>query len=170
MLKTLAALNGALVAGAGAVMPSLMIASLATAAAQPRSIEVLAWLGGCWETASGGRTVEEQWMAPRGGSMVGVSRTLRENSLVEFEVVVIREQENQLAYEAHPSGQPSAVFISRAWTDSTVVFENLQHDFPQRIGYQRSGSNSLLAWIEGNRQGQAQRVEFPYNRVACAGR
>ena len=34
--------------------------------------------------------------------MVGVGRTVRGDTLVEFELVVIREQGNQLAYEAHP--------------------------------------------------------------------
>jgi hypothetical protein len=75
-----------------------------------------------------------------------------------------------LAYEAHPSGQPSAVFLSTTVTGSTVVFENLQHDFPQRVGYERKGSDRLLAWIEGTQNGQIRRVDFPYRRSACAGR
>jgi hypothetical protein len=52
-------------------------------------------------------------------------------------------------------------------TDTTVVFENPQHDFPQRVGYERKGGDALLAWIEGTRNGQTRRVEFPYRRVAC---
>jgi len=49
-----------------------------------------------------------------------------------------------------------------------VVFENLQHDFPQRVGYKRDG-DALLAWIEGPRNGQTRRIEFPYRKVGCAG-
>jgi hypothetical protein len=147
----------------------LVIVSVATAGMQERGIERVRWLQGCWETVSPQRTIEEQWMAPRGRSMVGVSRTVQGDKLVEFELGVIRERDSGLAYEAHPSGQPSAVFLSRSLTDSTVVFENLQHDFPQRIGYQRNGPNSLLAWIEGTQQGRFRRVEFPYRRAACGG-
>ena len=147
------------------VVLSILAASLVTVAAQ--QIQRLSWLVGCWEAVSSERTVEEHWMAPRGGSMVGVGRTVRGQTLVEFELVVIREQGDRLAYEAHPSGQPSAVFLSRELTDSTVVFENLEHDFPQRIGYQRKGPDALLAWIEGSRQGKFRRIEFPYRRAAC---
>lgn len=46
---------------------------------------------------------------------------------------------------------------------SSVVFENLQHDLPQRVAYQRKG-NELLTWIEGPRPGQARqmrRIEYP---------
>ena len=108
-------------------------------------------------------------MAPRGHTMLSAGRTIQGDKLVEFESVLIREQDGVLAYESHPSGQPFAVFLSTAVEENSVVFENPRHDFPQRIGYRRDG-DSLLAWIEGPRNGQTRRVEFPYRRVACAAR
>ena len=148
---------------------ALWLAWQAVAAQPAARIDGVAWLAGCWEHASGQRVVEEQWMAPRGHTMLGAGRTVQGEKLAEFEIVVIREQDGRLAYESHPSGQPPAVFLSRTISENEVVFENLQHDFPQRIGYKRDG-DSLKAWIEGPRNGQTQRVEFPYRRVACAGR
>ena len=59
--------------------------------------------------------------------------------------------------------------MAREATDSTVVFENRTHDFPQRVGYRKVGADSLLAWIEGERNGRTRRIEFPYRRVRCAG-
>jgi hypothetical protein len=145
-----------------------LYAALHTAASQPLGIDDVAWLTGCWEYSSGSRTVEEHWLAPRAHSMVNIGRTVQADKLVEYEMVLIREQERRLAYEAHPSGQPSAVFMSRMVGNREVVFENLQHDFPQRVGYKRDG-DSLLAWIEGPRNGQMRRIEFPYRKVACGG-
>jgi hypothetical protein len=139
------------------------------AAQQPAHVEDLAWLQGCWEMRSPQGTVEEQWMSPRGGAMIGVGRTVRGDRLVEYELVVVREQDGLLAYEAHPSGQASAVFVSREVTGSMVAFENREHDFPQRIGYRRDAPDLLAAWIEGSRQGQARRVDFAYRRVPCPG-
>ena len=147
----------------------LVMGSVGTASMQDVGIQRVRWLQGCWEAASPQRTVEEHWMAPRARSMVGVGRTVRGDSLVEYELIVLREQGDRLLYEAHPSGQPSAVFPSRAVSDSSVLFENLEHDFPQRIGYQRNGPDALLAWIEGTDNGQTRRVEFSYRRAACAG-
>jgi hypothetical protein len=145
----------------------LVIVSVATAGMQESGIARVRWLQGCWESVSSQRTIEEQWMAPRGRSMVGVSRTVRGDSLVEYELMILREQGDRLAFEAHPSGQPSAVFLSRTVGDSSVVFENLEHDFPQRIGYQRDGPGVLRAWIEGTEKGQSRRVDFSYRRAAC---
>jgi hypothetical protein len=149
------------------------IVSASGAATQEKpvvAIDRVAWLQGCWESASPERTVEEHWMSPRGRSMIGVGRTVRADRLVEYELVVLREDGGQLAYEAHPSGQRSAVFLSRTVGDAEVLFENPTHDFPQRVGYRRDGPDALLAWIEGTRNGQARRVEFEYRRVSCPGR
>jgi hypothetical protein len=52
------------------------------------------------------------------------------------------------------------VFQSRSVSETSAVFENSGHDFPQRIGYQRAGSDSLLAWIEGTVDGRVRRVQF----------
>lgn len=149
------------------VLLTAMAASLGTMP-QSTGIERIAWLQGCWEAVSAERTIEEHWMAPRGNSMLGVSRTVRGDSLVAYELVVVREQGDQLVYQAHPSGQASAEFVSRVVDEESVVFENLQHDFPQRVGYRREGQ-ALLAWIEGTQEGELRRIEFPYRRAACPG-
>jgi hypothetical protein len=151
------------------VAVALVIFCGALPAAQESGIDRVAWLQGCWEMVSPQRTIEEQWMAPRAGSMVGVSRTVRGDSLVEYEMMVLRDQGGRLTYEAHPSGQSVAVFESSMLEGSSVVFENLDHDFPQRIGYQRNGSNVLFAWIEGTDKGQSRHIDFLYRRVACGG-
>jgi hypothetical protein len=106
-------------------------------------------------------------MAPRGDSILGLSRTTRDDRLASFEIVVIRKRDGTLVYEADPSGQSPATFVANTIGDATIVFENLEHDFPQRIGYQRSGPDSLSAWIEGTRDGEARRIDFPYRRVPC---
>jgi rhodanese-related sulfurtransferase len=154
----------------GALTLSLVaIAAAATADAQPSGIQHVAWLQGCWESTSPERTIEEHWMAPAADSMVGMGRTVRGGKMVEYELVVIREQGGQLAYEAHPSGQPSAVFLSGPVTDTTVVFENPQHDFPKRVGYERGGPDRLLAWIDAGPDSERPRMEFSYKRATCRG-
>jgi hypothetical protein len=137
------------------------------ASAQQLTIDRVGWLQGCWRSSQGQSMVDEQWMAPGGGSMIGMSRTVRGRDTTAYEFVLITEQEGRLAYRAHPSGQAPATFLSTEATDTRVVFENPQHDFPQRIGYRREGAELLHAWIEGTSSGRTRRVEFPYRRVPC---
>jgi uncharacterized protein DUF6265 len=135
-------------------------------AQQPATVNRLAWLAGCWEQRSARGTIEEQWMTPRGRSMLGVSRTIRGDTLATHEFLMIREHGGTVAYHANPAGQAPAVFPAIRLDDTSVVFEDPQHDFPQRIGYTRR-ADSLLAWIEGTRNGQTRRIPYPYGRTAC---
>jgi hypothetical protein len=127
-----------------------------------------AWLQGCWEHITPARSVEESWTAAKGESMIGVGRTIRDGKTVAYEMIVLREQGDQLAYDAHPSGQPPATFLSTRISATELVFENPAHDFPQEVGYRRNG-DGVLAWIRGIQNGKERRTEFPYTRVQCGG-
>lgn len=144
----------------------LVLVALPGPASAQTAIARVAWLQGCWRMNVNGQTVDEQWMAPAGGTMLGISRTVKADKLVEYEFVVLREREGTLVYIAHPSGQLGGEFPLKTADDDSVTFENTAHDFPQRIGYRRHGDR-LDAWIEGTLDGRAQRAEFPYARVAC---
>ncbi len=124
------------------------------------------FLTGCWSLERSGRIVEEHWLAPAGGMMLGLSRTVAGAKTVEFEFLQIRESVDGFAYVAKPSNQPEASFALISRDASSVVFENRSHDFPQRISYRRSG-DSLHARIEGTVNGKSRAVDYPYTRTAC---
>jgi hypothetical protein len=136
-------------------------------AADTAPIDRVAWLTGCWAREKGSAIIEEHWMPPRGGAMLATGRTTRNGQLVEYEFILLREQDGQLAYEAHPSGQAPTTFRSSAPTDTMVVFSDPGHDFPQHVGYRRAGPDSLVAWIEGTIDGAMRRSDFPYHRTSC---
>src|SRR5262245_43469021 len=138
-------------------------------AQQTATINDAAFISGCWRLESNGRTIDEQWLAPLGGSLLGVSRTVAGGKTVEYEFLQIRETPDGLAYIARPSGQAEATFRVLSKTADEVAFENPTHDFPQRIRYRRVGTNTLNARIEGMMNGQLRGIDFPYTRVVCAG-
>jgi hypothetical protein len=111
--------------------------------------------------------IEEQWMRPRAGLMLGVSRTVAGDSLREYEQVAMLERGGRLVYAAAPARQAPAEFESITVSDTLVIFENRAHDFPQRIIYRRRGADSLVARVEGTHGGRTRGSDFPYRRVAC---
>lgn len=139
----------------------------AAPAGQDASVARLSWLAGCWKSARVDRHVEEQWMAPRGGTMLGMSRTVTGGRTREFEFLRISEQEGRIVLTARPSGQPEASFAAIEITSSKVVFENAAHDFPQRIIYRLESDSSLAARIEGEQDGRPRAVDVPMRRARC---
>jgi hypothetical protein len=129
--------------------------------------ERLRWMAGCWEEVSDGSTVEEMWMAPKAGTMFGVSRTIRGGATVGHETIRIFERAGRLVYAANPSGQSPTEFTETELSDSLVVFANPAHDFPQFIRYRRQGTRSLWARVYGKMDGKDAGFDSRYRRARC---
>jgi hypothetical protein len=149
-------------------MLSLVLVTLLSPVAPQGSVTDLAWLSGCWEMSRNGRHIIEQWSAPEGGTLIGMSRTVGDGRTREFEFVMIREGAGgRLEYVAKPSGQAEAIFTAVKTSPNEIVFENLQHDFPTRIMYRRNEDGTLLAAVEGPQLGNTKRIEYPYAAAQC---
>ena len=142
-------------------------ASATTASAQSRPSDALSWLSGCWERRTPTAVVEEHWSSPSGGTLLMFGRTLRRDSVLEYEFVRVFEKGDTLIYDARPSGQAPAEFRATPPFQPTVTFSNPTHDYPQRVIYRRLSGDSLLARVEGTRNGQSRGIDFAYRRVSC---
>lgn len=141
---------------------------LAALPAQAADIDQLRWLAGCWSAIGGESGSGEQWSLPAAGTMFGVSRTIRDGALREFEYSHIAPlDDGRLAFHAQPSGQPATVFPVLRLTADEVVFEALHHDFPQRVIYRRTPEGLLAARIEGLVDGRPAGIDFPLQRARC---
>jgi hypothetical protein len=164
----MASVGGDFVAAARTVFVALALLAIGLVAEAQPEIEKIAWLAGCWKSENAEPGSGEHWMPLAGGTMFGMSRTVRRGQTVEFEFVELRYlPDGKLAYIAHPSGQQTTAFPLLRISDSEVVFENPEHDFPQRIAYAKEGGSKLRARIEGVRNGAPRVIEFPLSRVSC---
>lgn len=150
-------------------------------------------LQGCWQTTGDETVIEEQWMAPRSGMMLGMSRTIRNDQVQGYEFLKIHDTGDGVTLTAWPSGQDEATFrlvryarnqwvtiaeespygddLGGAPPEVEWVFENPDHDFPKRIVY-RVSPTSIRASIhatteEDDRGDEGRRIDFHYERVAC---
>jgi hypothetical protein len=146
----------------------LMSCSVAIAQPQKPTVNDLAWLSGCWEANLNGRELNEQWMKPSGQTMLGMGRTVADGKVREYEFLQIREEKDgAIYYVAKPSGQPEASFKLIRLQNKEVIFENLEHDFPQRVIYRLQSDGSLLARIEGMFKGKKRGIDYPLKRARC---
>jgi len=138
-------------------MKSLLTAGLAMmlAAANPAAkVDDLAWMAGQWSREDGARWTEESWTSPRGGVMLGHSRSGRGADLREFEFLRIAAGEDGTpAYIAQPGGGAPVAFRLVQHDAASATFENPAHDYPQRIGYVREGDRMIatISRIDGSK-------------------
>ena len=146
----------------------LIAMSFGTAISQTgSSLNAIAWLPGCWAGEQNIERFEERWMTLVGGAMLGVSRTVRDGKMTEFEFMQIREQNGSAVYIAQPQGHRPVTFKLLRLNDNEAIFENPDHDFPQRIIYRHAADGSLFARIEGTTNGKTMGFDFPMKRVKC---
>ncbi len=128
----------------------------------------IAWLAGCWSADGKDVGSGEHWLPPAGGTMFGVGRTVKNGRTVEHEFMQLRvNADGRLTFIAAPSGQTETVFVAGGSADGAVTFENLQHDFPQRVIYRLLANGRMLARIEGMQAGALRSVDVPMTRSAC---
>jgi hypothetical protein len=132
-----------------------MAAAAVLAAASPAaSVDDLAWMAGQWSREEGERWTEESWTAPRGGVMLGHSRSGRGDSLREFEFLRVQAGADGVpAYIAQPGGQAPVVFPLVGRDATSATFENPAHDYPQRIHYVRDGDamTATISLVDGSK-------------------
>jgi Domain of unknown function (DUF6265) len=145
----------------------LFIAGTAWAQEPSPKLADLAWIAGCWQGGGQGTEFKEQWMGPNGKTMLGMSRTVRDDSTVAYEFLRIHQEADGIYYTSNPSGQAQASFKLVKLEGQKVEFENPDHDFPQKITYELDKKGNLSATISGRNKGAYQRVNFPMLKATC---
>jgi hypothetical protein len=109
--------------------------------------------------------MEEVWLPPKGGAMLGLHRDVSKGRMVSFEFLRIETDKDGLVYLASPHGQPATPFRLLQSTKTRVVFSNPTHDFPQRVLYWLADDGRLHARIEGTQKGKPASEEWSWSRV-----
>ncbi|MFH2002173.1 MAG: DUF6265 family protein [Planctomycetota bacterium] len=128
-------------------------------------LQALAWIGGHWSNTQGEMRMEEYWMPPEGGLMLGLHRDIPEQGHAFFEYLRIEETADGIFYLATPQGGATTAFELIEVENRKALFENQGHDFPQRIRYWIDADLVLHARIEGLDKGIEQSHEWTYSRV-----
>ena len=148
-----------------AILVFVALAGLSTpvTSATP-DLKGLAWLAGNWTGRQDGMEMEELWTRPKGNTMLGVHRDVKGGRTASFEFMRIEATAEAITYWASPRGKPATPFKLIELRNKRVVFENVAHDFPNRIIYWLDTKGSLHAKIEGTLNGKPAAEEWTWRR------
>ena len=141
----------------------VLLLLLVPGVAAATSLSDLSFLSGAWTGTQDGLTAEEYWTKADGTLMACVHRDLKGGRTVSFEFLRIEQRGDSLVYVAMPRGRNSTPFPMKSLEGQKVVFENLAHDYPQRILYWRDGE-ALHARTEGMIKGKLESEEWTWER------
>ena len=132
------------------ILIALAINASAQQSASDSAFASLNWLSGYWTSIEDNLVIEEIWLVPKDSLMPGLHRETNDNGKAFFEYLRIEQTADNLIYFASPAGKSATAFYLAEFSDAHIVFENMKHDFPQRITYRLAEKKQLLIRIEGS--------------------
>ena len=138
-----------------------------TRPAAPPRISDLAWLEGVWRGRIGGREFEARYSGADGGQVLSASKYTKDGAAAGFEFERFQELDGTLVLTPFPEGKSSVTFKLAELDPQSrrVVFENLAHDFPTRLSYQRVADNKLTILVSGpGEDGKEQVLTYSLTR------
>lgn len=135
---------------------------------QASTLDKIGWVLGYWEMVSPEGKVTESWVRTNDSVYSGIGKyTDTAGQTLTTEEISIVLRDGKLLYIPLVSNQNDGepvIFSEVEFSDTMVVFENKNHDFPQRIVYVKQGEGKMLAYIEGEMNGEPARLEYPYTK------
>lgn len=131
-----------------------------------KELEPLQFLTGSWSFATPKGKLAEAWKYNSESSFSGKSYKINQaGDSTLLETVLLSSEQSGVYYIVKAPGNDSPVRFKLASSQNNIfIFENKEHDFPQRVVYQKKSDTELLAWIEGLINGKLEKQEFPYRR------
>lgn len=126
------------------------------------------WLIGTWENKTPKGSLYETWSKINDHEFSGKSYMVKDKDTLVFEHIRLVQEEDGLFYIPTVKNQNDGLpvrFTSKTISETQLVFENPQHDFPQIISYTKINADSLVAEISGTKNGQARKQLFSMKRV-----
>lgn len=132
-------------------------------------LQQLSWLKGSWIMQRGKAAITEVWMNTADTIMLGSSSVVNDQGdTMMTEKIILLEQNDTLWYIPTVGNQNdgrAVRFGELSFSDTMVSFQNLQHDYPQRIIYRKISDTEIEARIEGMDQGKSASDVFHYKKT-----
>lgn len=126
-------------------------------------ISVASWLVGSWENKADDGTMVESWEKSNDSTYVGTAYYIKNNDTLHHENMTLLQKGSEVVYMATVQGQNNdepVTFLLTKSNPKQLVFENPNHDYPQKIAYQQITDDSLVASISGKQQGKISNESY----------
>jgi|SRR3990170_1619416 len=123
---------------------------------------ILKLFSGKWKMDFNDAEVYEEWELKNETELIGKSYSLKDDVKIISENLYLKKFADQWAYVAIPNEQNMTLFALKEYSPKKFVFENKEHDFPQRIIYEFHKDGKLTTAIEGDVNGEFKRREFSF--------
>lgn len=136
----------------------------------PGSVDKLSWMTGCWLAASevGFGDSREVWLAPIGGTMLGMGQTVKAERTLGWEAMRLYNDGDSVKAWIRPGARNEFTMALERFEDGFASFAVTEGDTTTRVTYHRRSTTEMSAsfrLIRGDAPPRGQ--EFSFKREDC---
>ncbi len=145
----------------------IITSSLFISCNRKNEMENFNWIAGKWENISDSSRFYENWEKMNDSVFAGEAFVIESGETVFSEKISIEKKGSDIFYFANVADQNNGQPIPFKLISSSlneVIFENKDHDFPNKITYSQISGDSMMVKIEGLRMRKSHTEYFPFTR------
>ena len=133
----------------------------------------LNWMAGAWHGIQGSSYIEEHWSQAAGGTLMGMFRWLKDDSVWFYELLVIETEENQLVFrikhfnpglKGWEEKDQAISFVLVALDKGKAVFIQQNKPEPVWLIYSLEDQDTLITYFEKEGEETREEEKFIFKR------
>lgn len=149
--------------GSSASLPAPVIAP------GKNTVDAFAWMTGCWQAKSArdGSTINETWLATRGGSMLGIGQTYLDSKTLGWEAMRVYDEAGTVKLWLRPGLRNELTLTLEAAGDAFTAFAVKEGDTTTKLRYERKSPTEMLATFRLEQGENRRGADFLFAKVEC---
>ncbi|MCG3166963.1 MAG: hypothetical protein POELPBGB_02746 [Bacteroidia bacterium] len=123
------------------------------------------WLEGKWAQTNGEANFHEEWQRVNENILAGKGFVLSEGDTLFSEKLTLESNAEKTVYRVEMTTGRIAEFKLTEESDSKLVFEMPENDFPSKIIYNKKSDTELTVVLEGKENGKEIKDELEFKRA-----
>ncbi len=134
------------------------------------NVDAFPWLVGCWQAKSArdNSTINETWLAPRAGTLMGIGQTYSDSKSITWEAMRMYDEAGAVKLWLRPGLRNELLLTLEAAGDNFAAFSLKEGDTTTKLRYERKSPAELLATFRLEQGENRRGADFLFAKVECA--
>jgi Domain of unknown function (DUF6265) len=134
------------------------------------TVDAFPWLVGCWQAKSArdASTINETWLSPRGGSLMGIGQTYVDGKTPGWEAMRMYDEAGSVKLWLRPGLRNELTLTLEAAGENFAAFLVKEGDSTTKLRYERKSATELLATFRLEQGENRRGADFLFAKMECA--
>lgn len=133
------------------------------------SVDAFDWMVGCWQAQSArdGSTINETWLSPRGGTLMGIGQTYLDGKTPAWEAMRMYNEGESVKLWLRPGLRNELTLTLDSVGANFVGFAMKEGETTTKLRYERKSPTEMVATFRLEQGENRRGADFAFAKVEC---